>query len=209
MRLSVLAALVLAGPTLAADPTPAELFPLAVGRSWTYRVFPGGPVMQDERFVIKVVGEETIRGTPCFKLEASLGDRGVVATEYVGVLADGVYRFKIEKEELSSPVPFLKSTPLKPRGATDWGSVSYQIGSRSATAKFSAQAEAVTVKAGTFKAVKVQAESKEVGDNNSRRTTVWYAPGVGIVKQMIDGRPGAFPGMTLELETHEKGTGLK
>jgi hypothetical protein len=206
MRLSLLAALVVVSPALAADPTPAELFPLSVGRSWTYRVFPGGPVLQDERFVVKVVGEETIRGTPCFKLEGSLGDRGVVATEYVGVTGDEVCRFKIEKEELFPPVPFLKPIPLKPRGLTDWGSVTYQIGSRSATAKFSAQAETVSMKGGTvtFKAIKVVAESKEVGDTNPRRTTVWYAAGVGIVRQTIEGRPGAFPGMTLELESYSK-----
>jgi hypothetical protein len=205
MRLSLLAALVLVGPALATDPTPAELFPLSVGRSWTYRVFPGGP-MQEERFVVKVVGEETIQKTTCFKLEASLGDRGVVATEYVGVTPDGVCRFKIEKEELEPPVAFLKPIPLgKGRGPTDWGSVTYRIGSRSATAWFKAQAEEVKVKAGTFRAVKVQAESKEAGsDGVTRKAQVWYAPGVGVVKQWIEGRPGTPP-LMLELESYEKG----
>ena len=212
MRLSLLAAVVAVVPAAGADPTPAELFPLSVGRSWTYRVFPGGPTVQDERFVVKVVGEETIRGTPCFKLEASLGDRGVVATEYVAVTSDGVTRFKIEKEELSPPVAFLKPIPLKPRGLTDWGGVTYQMGSRSATASFKAQPETVSLRGGavTYKAIKVLGESKEVGgDGVARKTQVWYAPGVGIVRQMIEGRPGSFPGLTLELESFEKGDGSK
>jgi hypothetical protein len=205
MRLSLLAALVVVGPALAADPTPAELFPLSVGRTWTYRVSNGGPQVQDERFVIKVVGDETIRGVACFKLEASLGDRGVVATEYVGPMptGEGIARFRIEKEELSPPVVFLK--PFKARGEK-WGSGTFQIGSRSATAKFEALTEDVKVKAGAFKAVKVVAESREgPGDGGVRKTHVWYAAGIGIVKQWIDGRPGGFPPLVLELESYEKG----
>jgi hypothetical protein len=129
----------------------------------------------------------------------------------VGLTADGVSRFKIEKEEVTPPVPFLK--PLKPSGKTNWSSRSYKIGSRSASATFVAEpAKAeVTVKAGTFKTVVVEGVSRETG-SDPRKTTIWYAPGVGIVKQTIEGRqagegrPGV-PGLALELE--EWGTGSK
>ena len=200
MRLPVLGALLLVGPAVAADPSVEELFPLSVGKSWTYRVSAGAGPSQPERFTIRVAGEDMVRGANCFRLEATLGDRGVVATEYVGLLtSDGLCRFKIEKEEVTPPVVFLK--PLKDGKRVDWGVASYQIGSRSAAATFYVEPANVRWKGKTYKGVRVVGDSS--GEAGGRKSTNLYAPGIGLVQQRIEGE-AKRPPLVLDLEEIDK-----
>lgn len=205
MRLPVLLALFAAGPATAADPVPGEdLFPLSVGRSWTYRVSSGGPVPpQAEKFVVRVVGRELVGEVSCYRLEASLGDR-VVASECVGVTPEGVCRFKVEKEEVAPPVPFLK--PQKRGETSKWEVADYRIGTRSASASFTPGWTGLPFKGENLRVYRVSAESTESGEKGARKTTVYYAPGIGIVKQLVEDRRGFF---TLDLEGYEKGEAPK
>jgi hypothetical protein len=199
MRLSFLLVLVcLVHPAAAQDPpVPESLFPLAVGNAWTYKV--SG---QDDRFVVRVAAEEAVGTQTCFKLEAWLKDK-VVATEHVAFTKAGLCRFRAEHEDIDPPVCILR-TPAPKRPWTE----KYALGSREAAYTFQAQTEDVTVPAGKFKATAVKAwigESRPPGgDVRLLRATVWYAPGVGPVKQVVaeDGK-GRFP-VALDLEKFDK-----
>lgn len=194
MRLPALvAAAALAGPALAQDPPAGEdLFPLAVGTAWTYRV--SG---QEERFVVRAVREEMVGEKVCVLLEATLRDR-VVATEHVAFTKAGLCRFRADKDDIEPQVCVLKPGA---RPGTTWRP-KYQLGGRAGVANFRMQGpEEVSVPAGKFKAVVVQAN---MGDGISwyLQTKSWYAPGVGLVKQTVE--EGKRPPTTLELEKVEK-----
>ena len=105
MRLAVLliAALPLAAP--AADQPVEDLFPLAVGNTWTYKV-----AGQEERFVVRVAKQEMVGAQTCFLLEGRLGPR-VVATEHLAFTKDGLTRFRADKEDVVPPVTVLKAAP--------------------------------------------------------------------------------------------------
>lgn len=193
MRLPALfAAVLLAAPALAQDPPPGEdLFPLAVGTAWTYRV--SG---QDERFVVRAVREEMVGEKMCVLLEASLRDR-VVATEHLAFTKVGLCRFRADKEDIEPHVCILK--PGAARGTT-WRP-KYQLAGRPAAATFRMQGqEEVSVPAGKYKAVVVQASMGE-GTAWWVQTRSWYAPGVGLVKQTVEEGKRLT---TLELEKVEK-----
>ena len=100
-----------------------ELFPLALGNSWTYKV--GG---QDDRFIVRAAKLEMVGGQTCFLLEARLRDK-VVATEHLAFTKEGLCRFKVDKEEVQPPVCVLQLTSAK----TNKWKKTYQLGGRSAT----------------------------------------------------------------------------
>lgn len=177
---------------LAAAPAAADeaLLPLAVGNAWTYRV--SG---QDDRLVVRAVRQDMIGQQACFLLEASLKDK-VVGSEHVAFTKEGLCRFRVEKEDVEPPLCVLKGAGGK---ATRWTREFY-IGPRKGTANFTVSESDVTVPAGKFKAVTVSAE---INDGPSRsRTTVSYAAGVGIVKQVLE--EGKRPPLVLDLEKFEK-----
>jgi hypothetical protein len=191
-RLALLPALLLAAPVFADDPPlPGEnLFPLTVGNIWTYKV--SG---QDERFTVKAVRQEMIGSQTCVLLEASLKDR-VVATEHLAFTKNGLCRFREDKEDVDPPLAVLKF-PAPRKG---W-KIDYHLGSRSATATFWTGTSEVTVPAGKYKTSIVHASVSE-GGNPGPSTSVFYADGVGIVKQEI--REGKRPQLVLELEKFVK-----
>lgn len=201
MRLPVLLLLAcLARPAGAAEPAGVEaLFPLAVGNTWTYRVSTQedrfGARVQDDRFVVRVAGQEMVGLQMCFKLEASLKDK-VVATEYVAFTKEGLCRFRCEHEDVEPPLCVLR-VPWPRRTWVE----KYTLGSREMNPTFQAQpTEEVPVPAGKFKATPVRAWTGPIGP--IPRTTVWYAPGVGPVKQTVNEGKSRFD---LELEKFEKG----
>jgi hypothetical protein len=203
MRLpALLAVACLAAPAAAAEPAgPESLFPLAIGNAWTYRVsVPDGFAtrVQDDRFVVRVADQEMVGSQLCFKLEGRLKDK-VVATEHVAFTKAGLCRFRVEHEDVEPPVCILKV----PGPSFSW-TEKYALGSREATGRFleaTAPADA-SVPAGKFRAVKVEAWTGNPGP--LPRSTVWYATGVGPVKQTINEGKARFE---LELEKFEKATG--
>lgn len=195
MPLTVLllaATLPLGAPT---DQPPADtvenLFPLAVGHTWTYKVFG-----QDDRFVVRVVRQEMVGDQTCYRLEARMRDR-VVATEDVAFTPNGLARFRVDREDVTPPAPFLK----RPGSSAVTWTVKYRLGDGRGSADFSAMpGPEMRVPAGRFKTVYTRADLGP--ENGSRVMNAWYAPGVGLIKQTVsDGkRP---PYLVLELERFE------
>lgn len=197
MRLpALLLAAALPAPLFAADPPPAgeDLFPLALGNAWTYRVV---QPFQEERFVVRVARQEMVGDQTCFVLEGRLRDR-VVATEHVAFTKDGLTRFRADREDIVPPVTILKfvAAPKVP-----W-STDYQLGERRATARFSREPGTVAYQGKRIGATVAHGEM--VGERgNGVKTTVWYAAGVGMVRQQIE-EPKRQT-IVLELEKFEKG----
>jgi hypothetical protein len=205
MRLpALLLAAALPVPLFAADPPAGgeELFPLAVGNTWTYRVQPfvgPGQPFQDDRFVVRVVRKEMVGEQTCFVLEGKLKDRPA-ATEHVAFTKDGLTRFRADGVDITPPVTVLKfsATPK-----VTW-TTEYQLGERKATATFTQEPVSITYQGKRTRTTIVQGS---VGGENGRpKSTVWYAAGVGMVRQTVEEggkRPG--PTMLLDLEKFDKG----
>jgi hypothetical protein len=207
MRLpTLLLAAALPAPLFAADPTTVgeDLFPLAVGNTWTYKVQPfagTGQPFQDDRFVVRVVRKEMVGEQTCFVLEARLKDR-VAATEHVAFTRDGLTRFRADSYDIVPPVTILRFS-VAPKAP--W-TTEYQLGDRKATATFTQEPTSITYQGKRTRTTSVRGEMG--GENGGRgrpttSTTVWYAAGVGMVRQTID-EGGKRAATLLELERFER-----
>lgn len=147
--------------------------------------------------MVKAVRQEMVGSQTCMLLEATLKNK-VVATEHLAFTKDGLFRFRSDKANVEPPVCILKIPAIK---GAKWKSA-YKIGSRSATAAFTSGTSEVTVPAGKFKVITIQAEMSE-GNGRGSKTWISYAKGVGIVRQSIE--EGKRQSLLLELEKFEKG----
>jgi hypothetical protein len=183
---AVVLALIL--PAAAQDDKP--LYPLKVGTKWSYKVKD-----QEEKFVVTAAKEEMVGDQNCVKLEARLKDQ-VVASEHVAVLKDGIYRFKFDDKTIEPPVCFCKLPATK---GQKW-EVKFKVAGKEGVGKFESGEEEISVPAGKFQAVVVKGEVVE--DSVPIKMTLWFAPGSGIVRQLIDG--GGQQPIVLELESIER-----
>jgi hypothetical protein len=174
------------------EPTP-DYYPLKVGTKWHYQAT--GPIGMNKVFVTKVVKIEKIDGQPLVYVEAYRGGT-VVANEHMSQTARGVFRHRVNGLRCSPPVCLLKF-PLK-KG--DSWETKTKVGENTVTFTCRAGNEEVKVPAGKYKAITVRLECK-IGDNKIV-TTYWFAPGVGMVKQIAT--VGTME-ITLELEKFEAG----
>jgi hypothetical protein len=186
--LTTAALLALILPAAAQDDKP--LYPLKVGMKWNYKVKD-----QEEKFVITAAKEEMVGDQNCVKLEARLKDQ-VVASEHVAVLKDGIYRFKFDDKTIEPPVCFCKLPATK---GQKW-EVKFKVAGKEGVAKFESGEEEINVPAGKFQAVVIKGEVIE--DSVPIKMTLWFAPGAGIVRQVIDG--GGQQPIVLELESIER-----
>jgi hypothetical protein len=187
-----------------------DCYPLKVGMRWTYRI-----EGQTDRYIVTAVKEEKIGEQLCVKFEARLRSRfaddepagiglagssvaptcfieQLVGSEHVAFLKDGFYRFSFGGQPVEPPICFLK--PSAEKGET-WKH-EFKIGVSQASAQFHNDVADVKVPAGNVSAaIVVRAEAIE--KKEATKTTVWYARGVGMVKQVID---VGNDKVTLELE---------
>jgi hypothetical protein len=166
-----------------------SLYPLKVGTKWTYKVKD-----QEEKFVVTAAKEEAVGDQKCMKLEARLKDR-VVATEHVAVLKDGIYRFKFDERAIEPPLCFCK---LPPKKGEKWEQ-KFKVGPKEGVARFESGEEEISVPAGKYKAVSVKGEVVE--DSITIKMSFWFAPGIGMVRQVIDQGEAVI---VLELESIDR-----
>jgi hypothetical protein len=186
--LAAAALLALILPVSAQDDKP--LYPLKVGTKWTYKVKD-----QEEKFVVTAVKEDMVGDQNCIKLEARLKDR-VVASEHVAILKDGIYRFKFDDKAIEPPVCFCKLPATK---GQKW-ELKFKVAGKEGVAKFESGEEEISVPAGKFQTMVVKGEVIE--DSVPIKMSLWFAPGWGIVRQVIDS--GGQQPIVLELESIER-----
>lgn len=170
-----LSALVLAAvPTGAfAQPKP-NLYPLAEGNKWEFRVETGGRKIDATTEIIK---SEVKAGKRLFTLESRIGP--VTSREELSADGQGVYRHSFNGVTLDMPLMILQ---YPPRPGTWTGKTKADGMDLSFTMTMRAVAE-VKVPAGTYKAVPVDLVGNVAGQKLTG--TTWYADGVGVVKQSV------------------------
>ena len=149
---------------------------------------------QEDRFTIKVVALEKVGDYECYRLEATLRDKPV-GTEHLLSAKNGIFRVRTDRDDVIPPVCILQ-IPAK-KGSSWKGD--YKLGGKAASAGFTVDTEAITVPAGKFNAVSVQAELNE--PTGRVRTTLWFVENVGVVKQTLEEGKRT---LTLELEKFTK-----
>ncbi len=177
-----------------------SLQPIKIGTIWHYQA-----VDQKEKqdFWIKAAKEEKIGDQLCIKLEGIMETENekkvkvkeIVSTEHIAIKSDGIYRYALTDNKITPPLCICK---LPPKNGNKW-SQSFTIEDKKGSADYTQTLEEVIVKAGKYtNAVKVGVNIEE----NSAKTTlnVWYAPGVGIVKQIFSSGKETF---SLELQDVE------
>ena len=196
----VTGAVLFAGTALAQPPDlprGADYFPLAKGMTWVYKV-------GDNDVTVSVVKAEKVGTEDHYQVETFVGKVArpgeAKATEWYVVRADGVYRTRVKEDAIVPPVKLL---PFPVKAGETWP-VNSKIGTQSVkgTLKVMSDRERVTVAAGAFDAVFVEAIDFDVA---GAKTTlrIWYAAGRGIVKQEFVLQGGASVG--LELAKFEPG----
>jgi hypothetical protein len=170
-----------------------DYYPLKPGTKWFYNVNADGQNVKVNNQVAKL---EKIDGKTLALVETVVNG-SVSMSEHMQSTDKGVFRHRTNGIELSPPVCILKF-PFK-KDET-WESTT-MVGNESLKIKAKAiDTEEVTVPAGKYKALKVDADMTAAGMQIS--TTYWFAPDVGVVKQTtnLGGK-----NIILELEKFEAG----
>jgi hypothetical protein len=172
---AALALLVGCQPASRLDPaamSESPYYPLKVGTIWVFR----GP---DHQRVMRVARHEAVDGVKCALVETLRDDR-VIEEAAVCAMADGVYILAADGEKLSTPLPILK---LPPRPGRTWR-VNFNKGGRPSQGLYLLGEEKVHVPAGAYHAITLHGEVRE-GAAQTLAFTYWFAPGVGMVKQVL------------------------
>ncbi len=176
-RIFVIAALLLAwSPLLSAQEKTTTYLPLKVGYKWTFKIDLGGQAVDVSQKVVKVEKKD---GREVATLETEVG--GQTLAEQMASDERGVFRYSFQGVPVDPPIQALK-LPFK-KGETWEAKFSVQGQEFKSTMKSEAEEE-VTVPAGKYKAVIVSSQM----DLGAQQITVksWFAPNVGIVKQVFD-----------------------
>lgn len=182
---------------LAAEDTP-NYFPTKLGTRWTYRV-----QGQPDLVYLLAAKQESLGDQVCVRMDlkvdliAAMTDKVAlvtsgafipvgrtrfvtVSTEYVAPLKDGIYRFMIDGDLISPPVNFLQA-PVK---AKDQWKNEFKIKDKKGKVTYTADFEDVDVPAGKYKdALLITGLTFDNGAITKMQN--WYAPNVGMVKQLI------------------------
>ncbi len=170
-----------------------DYYPLRPGARWDYRVKVGGEVQGAISEV--VAGIETVNNVPLVRLETQVKGK-IVSSEHLRVTKDGVYRHRIGGVEMKFPVPVLRY-PVK---ANDSWELATMVGQQTIKGKVTTRFEDVEVPLGKFKAFVTDVKAE--ADGQAIHSTIWFAEGVGKIKQTLD--LGAAQ-ITFELEKFTPG----
>jgi hypothetical protein len=165
--------------------TNPSFFPTAVGTRWTWHstVTIGddqGPIpatVITDTLVSRLAGYDEFNGTKCARIEVANEWGMVVQTEYLSFNADGIYRCGMNQDRFQPPIKVLA---MPATVGTTWSGKYTIQGMQVETSSSIAVQEAVTVPAGRFDTVRVEVK------HDLLTTTTWYAPGIGVVKQLVD-----------------------
>jgi hypothetical protein len=168
------------------------LWPRHPGDTWQLATATDAGV---DTVVVQVAGSRTDAGMTAFTVETKRGNEVLQSEGYIADDA-GISRVSTGADgtgRIDPPMPMLR-LPFKPADAWTWkGRLISGTTETKASAKFFLKPpEPVQTKAGRFQAYKlVQLLTLELPTGaETLQTTMWLAPGVGLVKQQTDG-PGS------------------
>lgn len=153
-----------------------ELFPLANFNTWTYRV--DG---QDDRLhVTSFQVLEKIGDFRCYRFEGRMRNQ-TIASEHISVRKDGVYRVRHDNVDLEPPLLICR---FPPRKGDKWTG-EYKINGQKSMIAYECDLDEIAV----LKNPKVQVlvVRGTINDGNGTlKSTCWYAPKLGLVRQVIE-----------------------
>jgi len=154
-----------------------DYYPLLPGTRWDFRVKVGEEVKGSITEVVAAI--ETINNVSLARVETQV-DGKVLNSEHLRVAKDGVYRHRFGGLEIKVPVPVLRY-PVK---ANDSWEYTTTVGPQQIKGKVTTRFEEVQVPAGKFKALLTEIHGEAEGQKV--RANIWFAEGVGKVKQTLD-----------------------
>jgi hypothetical protein len=184
----LLVSLAPAAPVPHNTPGPVTFFPTRVGDRLVHAI-------GDSEFVTVVTAVEELDGARRITLGTALSDGKTVHYQTVEVSPKGLLLLNAHGRALPEPLWELKLTP---KADATWrgkwpvfcnGEVVFEEQEYAAMGW-----ETVEVPAGKFRAIRVERDSRL--DELIRRTTYWYAPGLGCVKWSSGVSTGALTSFT-------------
>ncbi len=155
-----------------------DYYPLKPGTKWTYDLDPGNG--RKIRVTNQIARLETIDGKSMARLETVINGR-VALTQHLLGTPEGIFRYRISEADVAPPLCILKY-PFK-EGET-W-EAEPMIGRELSKMSFkSGRHEEVTSTAAKYQAISVLCEIN--GGGARVKTTSWYVPDVGMVKDTRD-----------------------
>ncbi len=180
-------------------------YPLRPGTTWHYRA-------GDRKFQMRVApNSEKIGDLVCARVE-TIRDGKVVASDYIGVNASGVYRCRVQADSstpnkdnpvlVETPRPPMLVLPLPPKkGETFTVDSTAEPSGKVYKGTFKIGEDTLKVGDTEHKCIVVAGQDLD-GDGLKPTLTTWYAEGVGMVKMVI---AVADQKVDVELEKFEKG----
>lgn len=172
---------------------PQNFFPLNEGSQWTYNVKSKDQTATITQKIgrIELLGDQRVAGVETYLNEKFQGTENISSTD------KGIFRHRTQGADFKPPVPMLRY-PIKKGDTWDYTGT---LGGTTTTTTSQVDVDKVTVPAGTYQAAIVTTKSKDKKSKSA--TTIWFAPGVGIVKQVQSLPKGVE--VTLELTQYEPG----
>jgi hypothetical protein len=161
-----------------------DYYPLKVGTKWTYELDSGQP--QKPIVTSVIAAEENAEGKGLARLEVYINGQKVPNSEHLMTNKDGVFRVRINNQDLNPPLCLLKY-PLKT--GQKWASKMTAMGEEMDVSCTQGPEEEVQVPAGKYKAVPstiVTSQTKPDGGEVKIINTFWFVDNVGMVKQKMD-----------------------
>lgn len=180
--------------SFAAEPSKPNYYPLAKGNKWEYRIL---AEERDIAVVCEIVESETKDGRTCARIETLLPN-SVTLCEVLSIDAKGVYRNAVMGARLTQPLPIIKY-PLKAREV--WKD-KIKLGENDGNVVIAVKDLAVEIEVPAGKFTTLAIESTVELNGEKVVASIWYADGVGIVKQETTSSSGV---MLMELKKYTAG----
>jgi hypothetical protein len=160
-----------------------DYYPLKVGTKWNYELDAGQP--QKGNITSVIAAEEPSDGKSLARLEVYINGQKAQTTEHLMSNKDGVFRVKINNQELDPPLCILKY-PLK--AGQKWDTKTTAMRQQLDVSCRQGAEEDVQVPAGKYKAVPCVIETSQQTPQGAMKivNTYWFVPDVGVVKQKMD-----------------------
>lgn len=158
-----------------------DYYPLVPGTRWDFRFrIVVGKDVKDKGSISEVVaGVETINNIPLVRVEAHVEGK-VVATEHLRVTDTGVYRYRTQGAEAKPPLLVLRY-PVKTGDSWQYAT---QVGNESIQGSVQTRFDVVEVPVGKIKCVATDIDFQV--DGKPLKATIWFAEGIGKVKQTLE-----------------------
>lgn len=161
----------------AQKPVEKSYYPISEGNKWHYLIKADG--QPERKLTYQIAKIEMIDGESLARLETVINGN-VAASEHLQITENGLFRKRFNGTEINPPICLLKF-PIK--DGEKWES-NTKTGPTELMVKCHCEMDETSVPAGKFQCARVMVETEQNGVKI--RTTYWFAPKIGMVKQFVE-----------------------